>query len=174
MTADDGKQDCGCLLMSTFHFEKKSIVNFKKEMENLKAIDRDVGFWVGLRPEGPWESFRSLLPLSVVPKTLNDNFFALEVLMKNGKKHAIFRTLAVVVNDSDVPLEVSVCPLSMLDRLTILTSETKSHTTVIEEIFENQRYQPISGWGNKCPSLLGNDPGCWSSRDFSHSSKVSS
>lgn len=171
LTANDGKQDCGCLLISTFYFEKKTIVNFQREMESLKAIDRDVGFWVGLGPEGPWESFRSMFPLSVVPKTLDENFFALEVVMKNGKKHAIFRTLAVVVNEADVPLEVSVCPSSMLDNHTLPTSETNNRTVVTEEVFENQRYQPISGWGNKWPGFRGNDPGHWSTRDFSYSSK---
>lgn len=172
MTAEDGRQDCGCLLISAYYFEKKTIVNFQKEMESLKAIDRDVGFWVGLGPEGPWESFRSLLTLSVVPKTLNENFFALEVVMKNGKKHAIFRTLGVVVNDSDVSLEVSVCPSSTLESHTSLTSEASNRPMVTEEIFENQRYQPISGWGNKWPGFRGNDPGHWSTRDFSFSSKV--
>ncbi|KAJ8645273.1 hypothetical protein MRB53_007021 [Persea americana] len=171
MTADDGRQDCGCLLISTSYFEKKTIVNLQKEMESLKSIDRDVGFWVGLGPEGPWESFRSMLTLSVVPKTLNENFLALEVVMKNGKKHAIFRTLGVVVNDSDVPLQVSVCPSSMLESQTPLISETSNRSMVMEEIFENQRYQPISGWGNKWPGFRGNDTGRWSTRDFSYSSK---
>lgn len=172
MTADDGRQDCGCLLVSTSYFEKKTIVNLQKEMESLKSIDRDVGFWVGLGPEGPWESFRSMLTLSVVPKTLNENFLALEVVMKNGKKHAIFRTLGVVVNDSGVPLQVSVCPSSMLESQTPLISETSNRNMVMEEIFENQRYQPISGWGNKWPGFRGNDTGRWSTRDFSYSSKV--
>ncbi|XP_058093613.1 uncharacterized protein LOC131239768 [Magnolia sinica] len=171
LTADDGRKDCGCLLVSTSYFEKKTIVNFQREMESTKATDSGVGFWVGLDPEGPWESFRSLLPLSVVPKTLNENFFALEVIMKNGRKHAILRGLAVVVNDADVPLEVSACPASMLDSHAFPISETNNCAVVTEEIFENQRYQPISGWGNKWPGFRGNDPGRWSTRDFSYSSK---
>ncbi|XP_077211040.1 calcium-dependent lipid-binding family protein isoform X2 [Tasmannia lanceolata] len=171
LSTDDGGQDNGCLLVSTFYFEKKTILNFQREMESTTSSDREVGFWVGLHPEGPWESFRSLLPLSVVPRTLNETFFAFEVVMKNGKKHAIFRALAVVVNDADVTLEISVCPAALLDIRTLPNSEPNSCAIVTEEIFENQRYQPISGWGNKWTGFLGNDPGHWSTRDFSYSSK---
>ncbi|KAL6002796.1 hypothetical protein ACLOJK_023018 [Asimina triloba] len=170
-TVDGSKRSCGCLLVCTSYFEKKTIVNFKQEIENTKATDSDIGFWVGLNPEGPWESFRSLLPLSVVPKMLNENFFALEVMMKNGRKYAIFRGLAVVVNDADIPLEVSTCPMSMLHNHAFPTTETSNLAVLTEEIFENQRYQPISGWGNKWPGFRGNDPGRWSTRDFSYSSK---
>ncbi|KAG9446693.1 hypothetical protein H6P81_012821 [Aristolochia fimbriata] len=160
-------QGSGNLLVSTSYFEKKTIVNFQTEMDKT-STDRDVGFWVGLQPEGPWESYRSLLPLTVVPKTLSKNLFAFEVTMKNGKKHVIFRSLAVVVNDADIALELSVCPLSMLNNDSLLSMVPNS--LVIEELFENERYHPVSGWGNRL-GFRPNDPGRWSTRDYSYSSK---
>lgn len=101
-----------------------------------------------------------MLPLSVVPKSLQSEFIAMEVVMKNGKKHAIFRGLATVVNDSDINLDISVCHASMIQ-----DSGSSSHNIVVEEIFENQRCQPNFGQGN--------DPPIWSTKDFSYSSKVS-
>ncbi|OVA16691.1 Peroxin/Ferlin domain [Macleaya cordata] len=171
LNVDEGVHDCGCLSISTYYFERKTIANLQREMESVNEIDRDVGFWIGFGKEGPWESFRSLLPLSVVPRSLKENFIALEVVMKNGKKHAILRGLATVVNESDVKLDLSVCPVSLLRNRTPLTSEVSHHNAVVEEVFENQRYQSISGWGNKWPGFRGNDPGRWSTRDFSYSSK---
>ena len=162
----------GCLLVSTSYFESKKVVNFQEDTENENRVDRDVGFRVGLGPEGTWESFRSLLPLSVIPKTLEDDFIAVEVVMKNGKKHAIFRSLATVVNDSDVKLDISICSMSM-PHSRDPSSETRSRNIMVEEVFQNQRYQPISGWGNKWHGFPTNDPGHWSTRDFSYSSKVS-
>lgn len=88
--------------------------------------------------------------------------------MRNGKKHAIFRGLATVVNDSDVNLDILVCHVSKIQ-----DSGSSTPNIVVEEIFENQRYHPISGWGNKWPGFQGSDPACWSTRDFSCSSKVS-
>ncbi|XP_068666865.1 uncharacterized protein [Aristolochia californica] len=166
---DGVNQGCGNLLVSTSYFEKKTIVNFQSEMDNTTSIHKAVGFRVGLQPEGPWESYRSLLPLTVVPKTLSENLFAFEVVMKNGKKHAIFRSLAVVVNDADIALELCVCPISMLNNDTLLT--TVPNSFVVEEVFENERYHPVSGWGNSWPGFRPNDPARWSSRDYSYSSK---
>ncbi|PPS09246.1 hypothetical protein GOBAR_AA11376 [Gossypium barbadense] len=154
------------IFVSTSYFERNTTAIFQRDAESRDASDKDIGFWVRLGSEGSWESVRSLLPLSVVPKSFQSEFIAMEVVMRNGKKHAIFRGLATVVNDSDVNLDISVCHVSM-------TQDSGSNTPniVVEEIFENQRYHPISGWGNKWPGFQGSDPACWSTRDFSCSSK---
>lgn len=140
-------------------------------MENKNVIDRDIGFWVGLDPEGEWESIRSLLPLSVVPKLLQNEFIAMEVVMKNGQKHAIFRGLATVVNDSDIRLNIASCEAS-LSHHADHSRGASSNETAVEEVFQNQYYQPTSGWGNKWPSSNHESPCHWSTRDFSYSSKV--
>lgn len=127
---------------------------------------------MALSADGPWECFDSLFPLSVIPKSLQNDFVAIEVVMKNGKKHAILRGLATVVNDSDVKLDILVCSM-----LSVKATEEYSHRNnsdeVVEEIFENQRCQPISGWGSGQSSVQNNDPGRWSNRDFLYSSLVS-
>ncbi|KAG2314342.1 hypothetical protein Bca52824_017464 [Brassica carinata] len=100
--------DNGCLLVSTSYFEKTSIPNTLRNMESKDFADGDTGFWIGVRPDDSWHSIRSLLPLSVAPKSLQNDFIAMEVSMRNGRKHATFRCLATVVNDSDVNLEISI------------------------------------------------------------------
>ncbi|XP_042516642.1 uncharacterized protein LOC122090931 isoform X2 [Macadamia integrifolia] len=170
MRTDEGINGYGCLLVSTCSFERKTVANLHWEMESANETGRDSGFWVGLSPEGPWESFLSLLPLSITPKKLKEDFIALQVVMNNGKKHAIFRGLATAVNDSDVKLDLSVCPISMLHNTAVSASESSCYT-VVEEVFENQHYHSISGWGNRLPGFRGNYPGRWSTRDFSYSSK---
>lgn len=143
------------------YFEKKIVLNFEND-EGEKSGASDTGFWVGLTPKGPWESIRSFLPLSVVTKTLGDDFVALEVVTKNGKKHIIFRALATVTNDSDITLDISPCHESMIHTQD-LSSEGRNYSIFVEEIFENQRNHPVSG---------GNDPGRWSTRDYAYSSNV--
>ncbi|KAF3970469.1 hypothetical protein CMV_005848 [Castanea mollissima] len=106
--------DHGLLLASTTYFERKSIANLKADAESESVTDRDIGFWVGLSSEDEWECIRSLLPVSVVPKSLQNDFIAMEVVMKNGKKHVIFRGLATVVNDTDVKLDISICHVSLI------------------------------------------------------------
>lgn len=169
---DNDLHDCGFLLVSTTYFERNLVANFQREKKAEDSCTRDVGFWVRFSPEGAWESIRSLLPLSVVPKSVQNDFIAMEVVMKNGKKHAIFRGLAAVVNDSDVKLDISICHVSLVHGHDPSLGISNLNI-VIEEIFENQRYHPISGWGNKWPGFRSNDPGRWSTRDFSYSSKVS-
>lgn len=164
--------NCGNLVVSTTYFERGSCLNSQRKTESTMSSDRDVGFWVGLGPEGPWESIDSLLPLTVIPQSIDKNPFALDVTMQNSKKHAILRALAIVMNDADVKFEISLCPAAMLSS-SIVNMENSNFSTVTEEVFENQRYQPISGWGNNSSSSHSSDPGRFSTRNFSYSSKVS-
>ncbi|KAK7264763.1 hypothetical protein RJT34_32373 [Clitoria ternatea] len=157
----------GCLYVSTSYFERNRIANLQKDMEIEEVGDRDIGFWVGLGPEGDWESIRSLLPLSLVPKSLQNRYICMEVVMKNGKKHVIFRGLVTVVNDSDVILNISTSHASHGDP----SLGENSSNNVIEEVFQNQYYQPSSGWGNNWPDVYHDNPGHWSTWDFSYSSK---
>lgn len=159
----------GCLVASTSYFEMKAASNFQSSLEQEKDVDNDVGFWMGLGTEGAWESFRSFLPLSVITKKMDDDFIAMEVVMKDGKKHAILRSLAIVVNDSDVKLDINV---SSVSRCHELSQVVGSNNFAVEEIFENQRHSSILGWGRR-PSFRGNDPGRWSNRNFSYSTNVS-
>ncbi|KAG7594430.1 Vacuolar protein sorting-associated protein 62 [Arabidopsis thaliana x Arabidopsis arenosa] len=104
----EDKHDNGCLLISTSYFEKTTIPNTLRNMESKDFVDGDTGFWIGVRPDDSWHSIRSLLPLCIAPKSLQNDFIAMEVSMRNGRKHATFRCLATVVNDSDVNLEISI------------------------------------------------------------------
>ncbi|KAD5802908.1 hypothetical protein E3N88_14268 [Mikania micrantha] len=155
----------GCLVASTSYFEMKAVSNLQSTLEQEKDADNYVGFWVGLRPEGMWESFRSFLPLSVITKKMDDDFITIEVVMKDGKKHAILRGLATIANDSDVKLDINASSISKSHEL----SEVAGSNIVVEEIFENQRHSSILGWGIKLPGFRGNGPGRWSNRDFSYS-----
>ncbi|PON40401.1 Vacuolar protein sorting-associated protein [Trema orientale] len=87
----------------------------------------------------------------------------MEVVMKNGKKHAVFRSLATLGNESNVNLDISISHLS--------PNSGTSNNSVVEEIFQNQRYQPSSGWGNNWSGFGSVVSGPWSTRDFSNSSK---
>ncbi|CAN6447305.1 unnamed protein product [Victoria cruziana] len=171
VASDGDVQSCGFVLVSTSYFERKAHGLTPKDL-SVKASDSDVGFWVALAPEGPWTSFRRLLPLGSTPKEFNGDFFAFDVAMKKGKKHVTFRSLATVVNDTNLDLEICICPLALVDDVSsISTLDTNKNSAVTEEIFENQRYQPVSGWTSKWHGSSRNDPGPWSSRDYSQSSK---
>ncbi|KAJ8767440.1 hypothetical protein K2173_017484 [Erythroxylum novogranatense] len=165
----DDLHESGCLVVSTVYFERTVLANIQKEKEAEDTFDRETGFWVRLSPEDAWESIRSLLPLSVVPKSICDDFVAMEIVLKNGKKHAIFRGLATVINDSDVKMDISVCHISLI-HCHDPSSGASNLNIVIEEIFENQYYHPSSGWGSKSSGSQSNDPARWSDRDFSYSS----
>nr|GEV02157.1 vacuolar protein sorting-associated protein 62 [Tanacetum cinerariifolium] len=151
----------GCLVASTSYYEMKAISNLQSTVEE-KDSDNDVGFWVGLDPEGVWESFRSFLPLSVIARKMVDDFIAMEVVMKDGKKHAILRGLATVANDTNVKLDINVSSVS------VGMNQNVDNNKATEEIFENQRHVAFFGWGKR-PSFRGNEPGRWSNRNLSYS-----
>lgn len=114
LSGSDDNHSQSILVVSTSYFERKLVANVLSEVEEGNDVDRDIGFWVGLSPKGSWESFRSFLPLSVITKTLNGDYIAVDVIMKNGKKHAVLRGLVTVINDSDVKLEVTTCHASVI------------------------------------------------------------
>lgn len=91
--------------------------------------------------------------------------------MRNGKKHATLRGLAVIANDADIKLEVSLCPVNKLN-CSVLNTRSVSSTNAIDEVFENQWYRPIMGWGPNPSSDYANDLKQWSTRNCSYSSKV--
>jgi len=159
----------GCLLASTSYFERNKIANLQNDIESEIDGDRDIGFWVGLSLESEWVSVRALLPLSVTPVSLQKEYIGMEVVMKNGKKHVIFRGLVTVVNDSDVILNIMTSHASHSHGASLGVS---SSNTVTEEVFQNQYYQSSTGWGNNWPGVHNDNPGHWSTRDFSNSSKV--
>lgn len=167
------EMNSGCrLFVSTSFIEKSMVTNFDNKWGDQNDLDGDMGFWVALGPEGPWDGFRSLFPLSVIAMKLQNDFVALEVSMKDGKKHAVFRGLATVTNDSDVRLNISTYHVSLVNGHDI-SSGISRNDIVIEEIFENQQYHPGTGWGNSEHGSREKDPGRWSTKDFSYSSKVS-
>lgn len=143
----------------------KTVSNMQSTVEEEKDAANDVGFWVGLDPEGVWESFRSFLPLSVIARKMVDDFIAMEVVMKDGKKHAILRGLATVANDTNVKLDINVSSVS------VGMNQNVDNNKATAEIFENQRHAPIFGWGKR-PSFRGNEPGRWSNRNLSYSTSV--
>lgn len=158
--------------MSVSYIDQNAEMNFQIGDRTLPD-ERDVGFLVGLGPDGPWETFSSVLPLSsVVPKMLDKNPVAFEVSMRNSKKHAVLRSLALLVNDTGIKLEVSLCPSLQINSSPLNTGNDSS-IMYTEEVFENQRYQPISGWGSNSLNAHANDPAHWSTKDYSYSSKVS-
>ncbi|KAK4405432.1 putative vacuolar protein sorting-associated protein 13A [Sesamum angolense] len=158
-----------CLFVSTSYVEKSMVTEVDNKRGDGNDLDGDMGFWVALGPDGPWHGFRSLLPLSVITRKLEDDFVALEVSMKNGKKHAVFRGFSTTTNDSDIKLDISICHISVINGNDV-SSGISSNNIVVEEIFENQQYHPASGWGKNEYGSPDKEPGRWSTRDFSYSS----
>jgi vacuolar protein sorting-associated protein 13A/C len=129
---------------------------------------------LGLSSDGPWTGLRSVLALATYPERLGDTHFAVDVVLKQGLKFVELRSLVVLTNELDCPLEVCICPRALLDQVDVAgDSPADGLAVVVEEQFENQRYQPIRGWGSKWPGnfVLG-DPARWSTGDGLQSSQV--
>lgn len=78
--------------------------------------------------------------------------------MAEGRKHVHLRSLAVLINDTTVPLEVSVVPRALREadeeedtrapKGSRKEEEITGPLEVEDEIFENERYMPCVGWGS--------------------------
>jgi vacuolar protein sorting-associated protein 13A/C len=86
------------------------------------------------------------------------------------------RSLVSVQNGTDFELEVSLAMISVLRKPTTVQESGDSEEIgeiFEEEFFENERYQPIVGWGSKWPGhLLPTDPTRYTARDYSNPLKV--
>ncbi|XP_024542530.1 uncharacterized protein LOC9648284 isoform X1 [Selaginella moellendorffii] len=165
-------QECGNIAVQLYFFS--TAPDWRRDKDE-KLPTKDYGLLFSCRPDGPWESLRCVLPFATIPKTVGEQQVAVDVTMDQGRKHATFRSLVIVANNTDMALEVAICPYSLLhtpnDTDGGATSLDNS-TRVDEECFENQRYQPLAGWGSKWPGhLIPTDPGRWSTRDFTQSSQ---
>ncbi|XP_078433928.1 calcium-dependent lipid-binding family protein isoform X2 [Wolffia australiana] len=161
--------DGGTLSMATALFERNRDAMFRAETGDTIISDRGSSFSIGLDSNGPWENFGALFPVGVIPKSINNKKFAVEVSIKNGRKHTILRPLALVVNDTNIKLEVSTFHTVALQSQPC-GSRTRE-TTETEEIFENQFYSPESGWNSKWDVPGNSYVNRRSNNDFSFSSK---
>jgi vacuolar protein sorting-associated protein 13A/C len=126
---------------------------------------------------GPWTQVGLNYALGPAPWYMGNTTLASEIVVVEGVKHLIVRTLVQLSNDTDFFLDVRLCPDflleggSGLDPIEVDVDETGAF--VEEEVFEDERYQPLAGWGSAWPGhLLPTDPGHWSKRDLSAASPV--
>lgn len=151
--------------------QKEKMTDFESK-DDTKGVD--IGLLLAVTPEGPWAGLRSFLPVTTVPKEIGRRLLAIEVSMQQNQKCVKVRSLATVVNNTDMALEICLCPYPLLNIPDGSTKDSESSlSTVVEEIFENQRYQPLAGWGSKWPGhMMPGDPSRWSNRDYSNTSPV--
>ncbi|CAM6084054.1 unnamed protein product [Calypogeia fissa] len=127
---------------------------------------------VGPSREGPWNAVGLNYALGPSSMTIYNDIVASEFYVENGVKHLVMRSLVSVKNGTDFDLEVSLAMINILR--TAQGTQNSGENDVIgevveEEFFENERYQPIVGWGSKWPGhLLPTDPGRYSARDYTN------
>lgn len=149
--------------------EKKSAGLPKTEVDRS-----DIGLWFSSNSEGPWTGLRSVLTLGTFPRQIGEQSLAVEVSLQQGSKQVKLRSLVTVANNTDMSLTVCICPFSRLNTPDGGKTSSDEPDIALEEVFENQRFQPLGGWGSKWPGhLMPTDPGRWSSGDLSSSSQVS-
>jgi vacuolar protein sorting-associated protein 13A/C len=148
--------------------DKKEKLAGLDSKDNIKGAD--IGLWLAVSPQGPWTGLRSILPATTVPKEMGRRPLAVEVTMQQNQKCVKVRSLITILNNTDMALDICLSPFHLLYTPDGSTKNMEGKlSTVMEEIFENQRYQPLAGWGSKWPDhMLPGDPSRWSNRDYSN------
>lgn len=171
------KKNGGLITVSMYFFSAKSEEKEKKEgfdsKDDTKGVD--IGLWLAVSPKGPWTGLRSVLPVTTVPKEIGSRPLAVEVTMQQNQKCVKLRSRITILNNTDIALDVCLCPFPLLNTPEGSTKGSEGKpSTVVEEIFENQRYQPLAGgWGSKWPGhMLPSDPSRYSNRDYSKTNPV--
>ncbi|KAG0559465.1 hypothetical protein KC19_10G107200 [Ceratodon purpureus] len=168
------KKSWGLITVSMYFFSTKT--DKQEKMADSDSKDdfkgADIGLWLAVGPQGPWTGLRSILPATTVPKEIGRRPLAVEVSVQQNQKCLKVRSLITISNNTDMALDVCQCPFRLLNTPDGSTKTLESKlSTVDEEIFENQRYQPLGGWGSKWPGhMLPGDPNRWSNRDYSNTS----
>eukprot|EP00850_Spirogloea_muscicola_P002380 SM000009S23509 [mRNA] locus=s9:423530:451441:+ [translate_table: standard] len=154
--------------------------SLQEEVESNASGDEPGTIQVGYQETGPWVKIGSMYSQGAVPWVIGEEQVASETKVERGVKHLVVRSLVVVVNETDLPIAVCLCPRSLLCSDLVGQNDGNSggarssqwQTVVLEEVFENQRYQPVAGWGSSWPGhLFLTDPKRWSDRSFKQSSQ---
>ncbi|KAL2636221.1 hypothetical protein R1flu_007700 [Riccia fluitans] len=155
-------------------------INIQKQLfSSAPEISKDTGtheelgsLQLSLTPDGPWNQVGLNYALGAAPWQVNEDTMASEFYVEGGVKHLLIRSLVVVQNGTEFDVEVSLCMVSALGSKTSIV-ENGASDIVEEEVFENQRYQPLIGWGSRWPGhLLPTDPGRYSDRHLKESSEA--
>lgn len=128
--------------------------------------------------EGPWTTVNLNYAASAVCWRMGHDSIAREVSVKGSDKYVIIRSLVSVLNQTDFSIELCLFSESSNSQLEDSNDHCQGHGQQIsdnfsqDEIFENEKYHPLLGWGSSCPGHLSpSDPGHWSMRDDSYSSQ---
>eukprot|EP00897_Mesotaenium_endlicherianum_P008373 jgi/Mesen1/7564/ME000392S06833 len=124
------------------------------------AADDDAMVQLRSADGGPWAALRSVAAVMTVTMHVGGRPLALESGARGGLKYVALRSLAVLQNCTDVPLEVCVCPRALVG-----VEDGGSCAARVDEVYENQRYQPLMGWGS-AGYLMPSDPSRFSSLDL--------
>lgn len=144
------------------------------------------------KPFGPWTSVGSSYVEGPLSWKLFGESAVGEVVVLEGLKHVVLRSPVCVKNETQLPIEVSLSPIFLegkgsakklfkgSDRSRRSLSMEESHLEEVlegveiqEKVFENQRYNPVLGWGSsRATHLLPLDPKRWIFLDSGISSQV--
>lgn len=120
---------CGSLRLAVFFFSvgptghmqtPEQVLEEQRQHKSQQQADTLPDFLVqlALRPEGPWQGLRSTASIMTAAMPLDGGrAVALEVSVRQGLKCIALRSLVVLGNETDVPLEVrrawcpSACPV---------------------------------------------------------------
>ncbi|GJP54206.1 hypothetical protein CLOM_g13301 [Closterium sp. NIES-68] len=115
------------------------------------------------RADGEWCCVRSMAGVMTVALAVEGRPVAAELGVRGGLKCITLRSLVILKNATDAPVDVCVCPFVLLD-----FADEEAAEEVEEEMYENQRYQPMMGWGSLWPGhLMPGDPARFSALDLS-------
>ncbi|XP_024524741.1 uncharacterized protein LOC9654875 isoform X2 [Selaginella moellendorffii] len=147
-----------------FHSMARSLQD--SNLRNVERTGLDPGtIQVGSSPDGPWTKLCLTLASRSSYLKIGSEAAASELGVIGGVKHLTVRSLVRLQNNTSVTMEVSLFPHSA-------NQDSQENDTISEEVFENERFQPMLGWGSSWPGhLLPLDPGRWSKRDLSGSSQ---
>ncbi|XP_057872719.2 uncharacterized protein LOC131078906 isoform X2 [Cryptomeria japonica] len=133
---------------------------------------------IGPTKEGPWTTVSLNYSTSTTCWRMGHVMVASEVSLKGSNKYVIIRSLVSVLNQTDFAIDLHISPESLNYKLGYVTGhdydneQQTSDNFIWDEVFENERYNPLLGWGSSFPGhLLPSDPGHWSIRDDSYSSQ---
>ncbi|KAH7316123.1 hypothetical protein KP509_21G079300 [Ceratopteris richardii] len=91
---------------------------------------------------------------------LDHDTIATETIINDMHKEITYRSLVIVKNSTDFVMDVA------------LSDDKGDGDIKHAEVFENERYEPLLGWGSTCPGhLMPTDPKRWSKDDYTWSSQ---